>query len=134
MGLVAPDALDPAVLTMQSIHASVIIADIELRILHAEGPAFELHGYQTADWPGRSLSDVLPGRLMTDLEPRYRAAVVGATGTLQAVFSQVIDIAQRKEHEARFEADSTTRSGSGGFATRSTTIGSFSTASQSLTS
>jgi PAS domain S-box-containing protein len=81
MGFVdgTPDAgpLDPGALTTQSIRASVIIADKDLRVLHVEGTAFDHHGYQPADWPGRSLSEVLPTRLMSELEPRYRAALAG---------------------------------------------------------
>jgi PAS domain S-box-containing protein len=74
-----PDAgpLDPGALTRQSIRASVIIADTDLRVLHVDGPAFDRHGYQPAGWPGRSLLDVLPARLMSELEPRYRAALAG---------------------------------------------------------
>jgi PAS domain S-box-containing protein len=77
MGFVALDPLDPGALTTQSIRASVIIADVDLRVLHVEGPAFDRHGYHVADWPGRPLSDVLPAGVMTDLEPRYRAALSG---------------------------------------------------------
>jgi PAS domain S-box-containing protein len=77
MGLVTPDALDPDALTTESISAWVIIADVDLRVLHVEGPALDRHGYHLADWPGRSLSDVLPTSLMTELEPRYRAALAG---------------------------------------------------------
>src|ERR1700722_14832154 len=71
------DRLDPATLTTQSIRASVIIADADLRVVHVEGPAFDRHGYQPDDWPGRLLSEVLPAGLMTELEPRYRAALAG---------------------------------------------------------
>jgi hypothetical protein len=39
MGLVTLDPLDPGALTMQSIRASVIITDVDLRVLHVEGPA-----------------------------------------------------------------------------------------------
>jgi PAS domain S-box-containing protein len=77
MGLFTLDPVSPGALTTQSIRASVIIADADLRVLHVEGPAFDRHGYQPADWPGRSLSDVLPARLMSELEPRYRAALAG---------------------------------------------------------
>ena len=77
MGLVTPDALDPGALTTKSIRASVIIADPDLRVLHVEGPAFGRHGYKPAHWPGRLLSDVLPTGLMSELEPRYRAALGG---------------------------------------------------------
>jgi PAS domain S-box-containing protein len=71
------DALDPGALTTQSIRASVIIADLDLRLLHFEGPAFDRHGFDTAGWSGRLLSEVLPAALMSDLEPRYRAALAG---------------------------------------------------------
>jgi PAS domain S-box-containing protein len=77
MGLVTLDPLDPGVLTTQSIRASVIIADVDLRVLHVEGPAFDRHGYHPADWPGQLLSEVLPPRPMGELEPRYRAALTG---------------------------------------------------------
>jgi PAS domain S-box-containing protein len=77
MGLVTLDPLDPGALTTQSIRASVIIADVDLRVLHVEGPAFDRHGYQPVDWPGQLLSEVLPPRLMGALEPRYRAALAG---------------------------------------------------------
>lgn len=74
MGLVTLDQLDPGALTTRSIRASVIIADVDLRVLHVEGPAFARHGYQLADWPGRLLSEVLPPRLMGKLEPRWPAS------------------------------------------------------------
>ena len=79
MAVVAPAALDPAALTTQSIRASVIIADLDLRVVHVEGPAFDHHGYETSDWPGRLLTKVLPAALMGELEPRYRAALAGET-------------------------------------------------------
>jgi PAS domain S-box-containing protein len=75
--VLATDGLDPGALTTQSIRASVIIADLDLRVLHVEGPAFERHGFDTTDWLGRLLSEVYPVELMTDLEPRYRAALAG---------------------------------------------------------
>jgi PAS domain S-box-containing protein len=77
MGVVTLDALDPGALAMKSIPASVIIADLDLRVLHVEGPAFARHGYKPTDWPGRFLSDMLPAGLMSELEPRYRAALRG---------------------------------------------------------
>ena len=78
MMAVVTDALDPAALTTQSIRASVIIADVDLRVLHIEGPLFIDHDdYPPADWPGQLLSEVLPAALMSDLEPRYRAALAG---------------------------------------------------------
>jgi hypothetical protein len=77
MAVVTLDPLDPGALTTHSIRASVIIADLDLRVVHVEGPAFDRHGYQPADWPGRLLREVLPPRLMSDLEPRYRAALAG---------------------------------------------------------
>jgi len=57
MGIVALNPLDPSALTRRAIRASVIIADADLRVLHLEGPA--------------------PAALMTELEPRYRAALAG---------------------------------------------------------
>ena len=77
MRVMAVHSLDPSVLTTQSIRASVIIADLDLRVMHVEGPAFDRHGYRPQDWPGRSLNEVLPAGLMAELEPRYRAALAG---------------------------------------------------------
>jgi PAS domain S-box-containing protein len=77
MGVASLEPLDPGALTTQSIRASVIIADADLRVLHVEGPAFDRHGYRPEDWPGRSLIEVLPAGLMVALEPRYRAALAG---------------------------------------------------------
>jgi PAS domain S-box-containing protein len=77
MGVASLERLDPGALTTQSIRASVIIADVDLRVLHVEGPAFDRHGYRPQDWPGRSLIEVLPAGLMVELEPRYRAALAG---------------------------------------------------------
>jgi PAS domain S-box-containing protein len=77
MGIVALDPLDPSALTRRAIRASVIITDADLRVLHLEGPAFDRHGYRPEEWPGRLLSEVLPAALMTELEPRYRAALAG---------------------------------------------------------
>jgi PAS domain S-box-containing protein len=76
-GVVALDSLEPGVLTMQSIRASVIIADLDLRVLHVEGPAFDGPGYPPQDWTGRALDEVLPAALMAELEPRFRAALAG---------------------------------------------------------
>lgn len=70
-------AVDPAALTTQSIGASVIIADTDLRISYVEGSAFDRHGYASDGWPGRLMSEVLPARLMSELEPRYRGALRG---------------------------------------------------------
>jgi PAS domain S-box-containing protein len=75
--VLATDALDPHALTTESIRASVIIADLNLRVLHVEGPAFERHGFDTTDWLGQLLTEVYPVALMNDLEPRYRAALAG---------------------------------------------------------
>jgi PAS domain S-box-containing protein len=77
MGVVTLDPLDTGALTTQSIRASVIIADVDLRVLHVEGPAFDRHGHHPAEWPGQLLSEVLQPRLMSELEPRYRAALAG---------------------------------------------------------
>jgi PAS domain S-box-containing protein len=74
---VAVDLLESDALTPQSIRASVIIADADLRVVHIEGSALDRHGYRTEDWPGRLLSEVLPTALMAELEPRYRAALEG---------------------------------------------------------
>jgi PAS domain S-box-containing protein len=71
-----PDAA-PGALTTQSIRASVIIVDRDLRILHVEGPAFARHGYEPSGWPGRPLSEILPPLSLRELEPRYRAALAG---------------------------------------------------------
>jgi len=77
MGVASLEPLDPGALRTRSIRASVIIADVDLRVLHVEGPAFDRHGYRPSDWPGRLLRDVLPPGLMSELEPRYRAALAG---------------------------------------------------------
>ena len=77
MGVPAVDRLDPGALTTQSIRASVIIADADLRVVHVEGPAFDRHGYQPAGWAGRLLSEVFPVDVLAELEPRYRAALAG---------------------------------------------------------
>jgi hypothetical protein len=70
MGVASLERLDPGALTTQSIRASVIIADVDLRVLHVEGPAFDRHGYRPQDWPGRSLIEVLPAGLMVELPRR----------------------------------------------------------------
>jgi PAS domain S-box-containing protein len=70
-------SLDPEAPTSQSIRASVIILDTDLRVLHVEGPAYAHHGYESSDWPGRRLDEILPPRSMDELEPRYRAALAG---------------------------------------------------------
>jgi PAS domain S-box-containing protein len=77
MGGASVEPLDASALTAQSIRASVIIADVDLRVLHVEGPAFDRHGYRASDWPGRLLRDLLPPVVMSELEPRYRAALAG---------------------------------------------------------
>jgi PAS domain S-box-containing protein len=69
---------DAGILVSESTSTTaVIIADTELRIVHAEGAAFEQRGYAVGDWPGRPLSEVLPADSLAELEPRYRAALEG---------------------------------------------------------
>lgn len=58
--------------------AAVIIVDGQLRIVHAEGVAFDRRGDSVEDWPGRHLSEVLSAGSLAELEPRYRAALEGA--------------------------------------------------------
>jgi len=77
MSVASLDPRDQGALTTQSIRASVIIADVDLRVLHVEGPAFDRHGVEPSDWPGRRLRDLLPAGVMSELEPRYRAALAG---------------------------------------------------------
>jgi PAS domain S-box-containing protein len=77
MGVVALGRLDPGALATQSIRASVIVADLDLRVVHAEGPAFGRDGFRPEEWPGRLLSEVVPNELMSELEPRYQAALGG---------------------------------------------------------
>jgi PAS domain S-box-containing protein len=78
MGIVALDLPAVSCATWQAIPGTgVIIADPDLRIVHADGPAIGKHGYQATDWAGRLLVDVLPGDLMRTLEPHYRAALAG---------------------------------------------------------
>ena len=55
----------------------MIIVNPDLRIVHADGPALDNHGYQAEGWPGRLLTDVLPAPLMGTLEPHYRLALAG---------------------------------------------------------
>ena len=57
--------------------AAVIIVDRDLRIVHAEGVAFDRLGFAAADWPGRHLRELLPADALAELEPRYRAALEG---------------------------------------------------------
>jgi diguanylate cyclase (GGDEF)-like protein/PAS domain S-box-containing protein len=57
--------------------AAVIIVDARLRVVHAEGVAFDQRGYAVEDWPGRPLSEVLPAGSLAELEPRYRRALEG---------------------------------------------------------
>jgi PAS domain S-box-containing protein len=79
--VIHPDDLPGIDVARRAIHdgSSPIVQQHELRYLRPDG---------TAGWAALNA-----------------APVVSATGTVQAVFSQVIDITQRKEHEARFEAD-----------------------------
>ena len=72
MGVPAMDSLDPSVLAAQSTRASVIIADVDLRVLHVEGPPFDRLGSLAQDGLGRSLSEVLPAG--PQVPPRARCA------------------------------------------------------------
>jgi PAS domain S-box-containing protein len=70
---------DAGILVSKSMPAAaVIIANVQLRIVHAEGVALDQRGYAVEDWPGRPLSEVLPTESLAELEPRYRAALAGA--------------------------------------------------------
>jgi PAS domain S-box-containing protein len=62
---------------LTSCAASVVVTDAELRILHAEGEAFAVHGVQADQLRGCSLQDFLPSAALAQLEPRYRAALEG---------------------------------------------------------
>jgi hypothetical protein len=64
-GVAALERLDPGALTTQSIRASVIIADVDLRILHFEGPARPTHHLR------RSLRKLAPARLSEGGERRF---------------------------------------------------------------
>lgn len=55
----------------------VIIADPDLRIVHADSAAIDTHGYHIEVWPGSLLTDVVPTGLMRTLDPHYRAALAG---------------------------------------------------------
>jgi hypothetical protein len=52
----------------------VIIADVDLRVIHVQGLVFARHGYAPTGWLGRPLREVLPPSALEELEPRYRAA------------------------------------------------------------
>jgi PAS domain S-box-containing protein len=56
---------------------AVIIADPDLRVVNMEGEVSARHGYADQDWPGRTLSELLPPGARLELEPRYRAALKG---------------------------------------------------------
>ena len=76
--MVAPGATPAAeIFVSKAPTAAVIIVDAQMRILHAEGVAFDQRGYAVEDWLGRQLSEVLPARSLAALEPRYRAALEG---------------------------------------------------------
>jgi diguanylate cyclase (GGDEF)-like protein/PAS domain S-box-containing protein len=59
----------------------VIIADVDLRVMHVQGMVFPRHGYTPVDWLGRPLREVLPAAALAELEPRYRAALAGEDQT-----------------------------------------------------
>jgi diguanylate cyclase (GGDEF)-like protein/PAS domain S-box-containing protein len=77
--IVAPDGRsDAGILVSRSVPtAAVIIVDRELRVVHAEGMAFDQRGFAVEDWPGRYLRQLLPADALAELEPRYRAALEG---------------------------------------------------------
>jgi diguanylate cyclase (GGDEF)-like protein/PAS domain S-box-containing protein len=73
----AKDASANTLLRQPGLTAAVIIADAELRIVHAAGAAFARHGHSPRDWPGRPLVEILPAGSRAELEPLYRAALGG---------------------------------------------------------
>ena len=72
------DGSDAGILISRSVPTTaVIIVDRELRVVHAEGVAFDQLGFTVEDWPGRHLRELLPDDAFAALEPRYRAALAG---------------------------------------------------------
>jgi len=55
----------------------VIIASVDLRVIHVQGTPFARHGYPPADMLGRPLGEVLPLAALAKLEPHYCAALGG---------------------------------------------------------
>ncbi len=55
----------------------VLLFDLDLRYLVAEGQELEAFGYRPEDMEGRLLHDALETGLAHELEPRYRAALAG---------------------------------------------------------
>ena len=77
--IVAPDGRsDAGTLVSTSVPTvAVIIVDRDLRIVHAEGVAFDQRGFVVEDCPGRHLRELLPADAFAALEPRYHAALAG---------------------------------------------------------
>jgi PAS domain S-box-containing protein len=63
--------------------AAVLVADVNERILHADGEAFARHGLDTGGWIGRALTELLPAEAAAILLPRYRAALTGTAQSFQ---------------------------------------------------
>jgi diguanylate cyclase (GGDEF)-like protein/PAS domain S-box-containing protein len=78
--IVAPDGRSDADIPVSGSvpTVAVITVDRELRVLHADGVAFDQRGFAVEDWPGRHLRELLPADAFDELEPRYRAALEGA--------------------------------------------------------
>lgn len=73
----APDAPDARLVAPTPLPtAAVIIVDIDLRIVHADGAALGI-GNEVQEWYGRSLGEVLPAGSLAELEPRFRGALRG---------------------------------------------------------
>lgn len=56
----------------------MIVADRQLRVVHAEGVGLTASGHAVAGWAGRLLFEVLPEGSLAELAPAYRAALEGA--------------------------------------------------------
>ena len=78
--LLNPDSLRAAAIA--ALPGGVVIAvDHDLRVLMCEGQELTAHGYDSELLVGQLLGDVLPVGDYTALEPHYRAALEGKTGT-----------------------------------------------------
>lgn len=64
-------------------NVAVLLFDQELRYLLAHGTALERQGYSEGQIEGRTLWGVLPRETAEQLEPYYRAALMGDTGALE---------------------------------------------------
>jgi PAS domain S-box-containing protein len=62
--------------------STVLLFDHDLRLLLAEGDRMYAHGYDPQAIEGRLLEEVLPAEGFARLEPHYRAALAGASASL----------------------------------------------------